>query len=122
MPLENGAPVEAPVPDAPDAPSNAAVTLQARFERPYHMHGSIAPSAAMALFDNGELTVWTHSQGVYVLRASMAGALGMDEENITIKHMPGSGCYGHNGADDVAFDAALAARAIPGKPDRKSVV
>jgi CO/xanthine dehydrogenase Mo-binding subunit len=116
MPLENGAPVEAPVPDAPDAPSNAAVTLQARFERPYHMHGSIAPSAAMALFDNGELTVWTHSQGVYVLRASMAGAMGMDEKNITIKHMPGSGCYGHNGADDVAFDAALVARAIPGKP------
>ena len=116
MPLENGVPVETPVPDAPAIPGNAAVTLQARFERPYHMHGSIAPSAAMALFEDGALTVWTHSQGVYVLRASMAGALGMTEEKLTIKHMPGSGCYGHNGADDVALDAALVARALPGTP------
>ena len=116
FPVENGTPVDAPVPEKPKTPADAAVTLSARYERPYHMHASIAPSAAMALYENGALTVWTHSQGIYILRASMAGAMGMDEADFTIKHMPGSGCYGHNGADDVALDAALVARAIPGKP------
>jgi CO/xanthine dehydrogenase Mo-binding subunit len=31
-------------------------------------------------------------------------------------HVPGSGCYGHNGADDVALDAALLAREVAGRP------
>ena len=30
----------------------------------------------------------------------------------------GSGCYGHNGADDAGGDAALLARALPGRPVR----
>jgi len=33
-------------------------------------------------------------------------------------HVEGSGCYGHNGADDAAADAALIARALPGTPVR----
>jgi len=33
-------------------------------------------------------------------------------------HVEGSGCYGHNGADDVALDAALLARAVPERPVR----
>jgi CO/xanthine dehydrogenase Mo-binding subunit len=80
------------------------------------MHGSIGPSAALALFEEGRLTVWTHSQGIYILRASMAEALGMDIEALRLIHVPGAGCYGHNGADDVALDAALVARAVPGTP------
>jgi hypothetical protein len=35
---------------------------------------------------------------------------------VDVIHTPGSGCYGHNGADDVALDAALVARAAPGRP------
>ncbi len=33
-------------------------------------------------------------------------------------HVEGSGCYGHNGADDAAADAALIARELPGTPVR----
>jgi len=80
------------------------------------MHGSIGPSAAIALANGDKLTVWSHSQGVYVLRASLAEALGMEIENLIIVHVPGSGCYGHNGADDAAVDAALIALKLPGKP------
>jgi nicotinate dehydrogenase subunit B len=91
-------------------------TLSTRFSRPYLAHASIAPSCAIALWDNGKLTVWSHTQGVYQLRAELARWLELDPDDITVEHVEGAGCYGHNGADDVAGDAALLARAVPGRP------
>jgi CO/xanthine dehydrogenase Mo-binding subunit len=88
LPVIEGTPIAAPVPPRPDS-----VTLGARYERPYHMHGSIGPSAAMAHLTDGKLTLWTHSQGIYVLRQSMAEALDMETGDIHIHHAPGSGCY-----------------------------
>jgi nicotinate dehydrogenase subunit B len=70
----------------------------------------------VAQWQEGHLTVWTHSQGVYPLRAALAQVSGMREEDIRAIHVPGPGCYGHNGADDAALDAALLARAVPGRP------
>ena len=64
------------------------------------------------------MTVWTHSQGVFPLRNELAKALKMPAKDIRCIHVEGSGCYGQNGADDVALDAALLARAVPGKPVR----
>ncbi len=116
LPVVDGAPVKQKVPEIGDPPAGAIATLRARFERPYHMHGSIGPSAALARFENGGLEIWTHSQGIYPLRASMADALDMAPDDVRITHAPGSGCYGHNGADDAAMDAALVARAMAGKP------
>ncbi len=112
LPVVDGAPVEAPVPP----PADGAATLEARYERPYQMHASLGPSAALAAFADGRLTVTTHSQGVYVLRAALAEAFGMEPGAVHVVHAPGAGCYGHNGADDAAFDAALIARALPGRP------
>jgi len=51
--------------------------------------------------------VWSHTQGPYPLRADIAKATGMPLEKIRVIHAQGSGCYGHNGADDAACDAAL---------------
>lgn len=90
--------------------------VKASYFRPYQMHASIGPSCAIALYEKNQLFVWSHSQGVYPLRESMKHMLNMDEKDIHIKGVPGSGCYGHNGADDVAADVALIARAYPGKP------
>ncbi|WP_144636285.1 xanthine dehydrogenase family protein molybdopterin-binding subunit [Bordetella genomosp. 13] len=100
----------------PAAP--AARTLQAQFTKPFLMHGSIGPSCAVAHLDQGKLTVWTHAQGVFPLRAGLAQMLGMAPQDIRCIHVPGAGCYGHNAADDVAADAALIARAVPGRPVR----
>ena len=97
-------------------PQNSAKTISATYQRPYHMHGSVGPSAAMALYDDQEIKVWSHSQGVYPLRHALADVLGIEEDMIHVVHVPGAGCYGHNGADDAALDAVLAARAFPGKP------
>jgi CO/xanthine dehydrogenase Mo-binding subunit len=111
----DGTPIEAPIPPI-EAPKDAAKTLEATYYKPYHMHASLGPSAAMARMADGRLTVWTHSQGVYPLRAALAQVLGMAEENIRAIHVEGAGCYGHNGADDAALDASLLARALPGRP------
>jgi nicotinate dehydrogenase subunit B len=92
--------------------------FQATYTRPYTAHASIGPSCALAELRDGKLSVWTHSQGVFPLRNELAKALKMPTTSIRCIHVEGSGCYGHNGADDVALDAALLARAAPGKPVR----
>jgi len=111
----DGTPVEDPIPPV-EPPAMAAHTLTATYYRPYQMHASLGPSAAVAHMESGKLTVWAHSQGVYPLRASIAHALRITEDLVRVIHMQGPGCYGHNGADDAALDAALLARALPGQP------
>ena len=113
FPVRDGRPREEPVPEPPpDAPR----TVRAVYERPYQMHGSLAPSAALARFARGRMTVWTHSQGIYPLRSAIAETLGLATGSVDVVHAPGAGCYGHNGADDAAFEAALVAHAIPDRP------
>jgi CO/xanthine dehydrogenase Mo-binding subunit/aerobic-type carbon monoxide dehydrogenase small subunit (CoxS/CutS family) len=113
--IVEGAPVTGPIPPI-ETPAGAAHTLSATYFRPYHMHASLGPSAAVAQMVEGKLTVWTHSQGVYPFRAALAQVLRVPEDDIRAIHVDGPGCYGHNGADDAALDAALLARAVPGRP------
>ncbi len=102
---------------APSAPV-AVRQIEARYTRPFQLHASIGPSCAVAHGEEGKLTVWTHSQGVFGLRSDIARALRLAPASVVCVHMEGAGCYGHNGADDAAFDAALLARAVPGRPVR----
>ncbi len=113
-------PTEDSVISSKDAPllASGAKVVEATYHRPYQAHASLGPSCAVAQMRDGQLTVWTHSQGVYPLRATIARALGMKPPSVRCIHMEGAGCYGHNGADDVAFDAALLARAANGRPVR----
>ncbi|WP_426527744.1 molybdopterin cofactor-binding domain-containing protein [Bradyrhizobium sp. McL0615] len=99
-------------------PGAAARTIRRQFTRPYIAHASIAPSCAMAQWHGDRVHVWTHSQGVYLLRADLALVLKLPVESITVEHMEGAGCYGHNAADDVALDAVLLARSAGGRPVR----
>ena len=91
---------------------------EATYTKPYLSHGSIGPSCAVATFLNGRMIVWTHSQGVFPLRAELVKALKLPAKDVRCIHVEGSGCYGQNGADDVALDAALLARAVPDRPVR----
>ncbi|MCG2645206.1 MULTISPECIES: xanthine dehydrogenase family protein molybdopterin-binding subunit [Bradyrhizobium] len=112
-------PVETTIIDTRTADATrAARTLRRQYTRPYIAHASIAPSCAMAQWDGDRVHVWTHSQGVYLLRADLAIVLKLPAENIVVEHMEGAGCYGHNAADDVALDAVLLARAAGGRPVR----
>jgi nicotinate dehydrogenase subunit B len=95
-----------------------ARTFEAVYTKPYLAHASIGPSAALAELKDGKLTVWTNTQGVFPLRGELVKALKMQPADVRCVHVEGSGCYGHNGADDVALDAALLARAVHGRPVR----
>ncbi len=115
FPVVEGTAVDEPVP-GPLEPPDAATTLSARYERPYQMHGSIGPSAALAIADENRVELWTHSQGIYPLRNTIADVFSLEPDNVVVHHALGAGCYGHNGADDAAFEAVLVARAMPGRP------
>jgi len=114
-------PVESTVIDTRTAAAAGpkARTLKRQYTRPYIAHASIAPSCAMAQWTGEDrVHVWTHSQGVYLLRSDLSLVLKLPIEQITIEHLEGAGCYGHNPADDVALDAVLLAKAAPGRPVR----
>lgn len=114
------APSETTVVDRREGPSDRAVaqTLTRRFSRPFIAHASIAPCCALARWEGERLEVWSHSQGIFMLRADLARTFSLPPNQVVVNHVEGAGCYGHNGADDVALDAALLARACPGGPVR----
>ena len=91
---------------------------KASYGRPFIAHGSIGPSCGVAKFENGAITVWTHAQGVYPLRMLLARVTKLPLENIQVEHMQAAGCYGHNGSDDAACEAAAIALRRPGAPVR----
>ena len=89
--------------------------LEASYSKPYIAHASIGPSCALAVHDKGKFTIWSHTQGSHLLRGQIAQVMGAAIADVEVIHQDGAGCYGHNGADDVALDAALLARAC-GRP------
>jgi len=94
----------------------AEATHRATYSRPFLAHASIAPSCAVAQWDGDTVRVWSHTQGPHPLRRAIAQALGLPPERVEVRHVEGAGAYGHNAADDAAFDAVLLARAVPGRP------
>ena len=101
------------------AVSKDATVYEAEYFRPALHHGSMGPSVAVAMWEsaaaNSSLKVWSHTQGIFPLRKDLALAFGVDAQQIEVQHMRGAGCYGHNGADDVAYDAAWLAKHVPGQ-------
>jgi CO/xanthine dehydrogenase Mo-binding subunit len=113
-------PAELTVVDTKTASENVEKTrtMRRQYTRPFLAHASIAPSCAMAQWTGDHVHVWSHSQGIYFLRGDLALVLTLPLENITVEHMEGAGCYGHNAADDVALDAVLLAKVAGGRPVR----
>jgi CO/xanthine dehydrogenase Mo-binding subunit len=103
---------------AAETGAKSAGRYAATYSRPYIAHASIGPSCAIAQFRDGHLTVWSHTQGVYPLRNVLGEITGLDAGKISVRHVQGAGCYGHNAADDVAFDAAVIALEAGGRPVR----
>jgi CO/xanthine dehydrogenase Mo-binding subunit len=99
----------------PGPPAVTDTVVEATYSRPFVSHASLAPSCGLAEFRNGHMMVWSHTQGVYPLRNSIADILGLKRDAVTVRHAHGAGCYGHNGADDAALDAAVIAQRMPGK-------
>jgi CO/xanthine dehydrogenase Mo-binding subunit len=100
------------------APAAAEQQLDARYTRSFIAHASIGPACALAWLQAGVLTVWSHSQGVFALRGQLARLAGAEVTRVDVVHLQGAGCYGHNGADDAAAEAALIAIELAGVPVR----
>lgn len=111
-------PAEGGVVDEKKSETTPAIARRASatYTKSYGAHGSIGPSCAVAEMKDGRLHVWSHTQGVFPLRRDLATVMEMDPRAVIVTHVEGSGCYGHNGADDVTLDAALLARTVPGRP------
>lgn len=97
--------------------------FNATYSRPFIAHASIGPSCALAKWTDESLDVWTHSQGIFNVKADLEVFLQRNHGDarpakVAVHHVEGAGCYGHNPADDVAFDAVLLARAAAGRPVR----
>lgn len=103
--------------DVDQALAGAAKTIQAEYHYPIQMHGSMGTSAATASVEGNTATVWSSTQGVYQLRGAIATALGLPPQNVHVIYVEGSGCYGLNGADNVALDAAVVSQLV-GRPVR----
>jgi nicotinate dehydrogenase subunit B len=100
----------------PTAAARVAAVHRASYSRAHLAHGSLGPGCAVAWWSGDDVSVWTHSQGIHPLRRALAAVLDVEPERLTVHHVEGAGCYGHNSADDVALDATLLARAVPGRP------
>ena len=97
--------------------TSASTVVRATYLYPYQMHGSVGTACAVADVRGEKATIWSASQAVWPLRNSTALVLGLQPENIHVVFKQGPGCYGINGADTVAYDAALLSQAV-GKPVR----
>ena len=91
--------------------------IKATYVWPYQSHGSIGPSCGIADVRNGKATIWSSTQGIFFLRSAIAALLALPNSAVEVKYAEGSGCYGHNGSDDAAADAALLSQAV-GAPVR----
>ena len=94
---------------------NSYKTITTEFSKPYLMHGSIGPSASCSIYKNEKFEIYSHSQAIYALKSILTNAFNIEENNITLHFMPGAGCYGHNGADDVTYEAALLSKEFENK-------
>jgi nicotinate dehydrogenase subunit B len=103
--------------DVDTALTKSAKTVEATYYYPLQMHASMGASAGTASVEGQTATVWSSTQGVYQLRGAVATALGLPAQNVHVIYVEGSGCYGLNGADNVALDAAVISQMI-GQPVR----
>jgi len=100
-----------------DQALRGARVVSATYLHPFHMHGSVGSSCAVADVQPGKATLWSATQAVYPMRDTAAQLLGLQPADVRVVFTRGSGCYGINGADTVTYDAALLSQAA-GRPVR----
>jgi CO/xanthine dehydrogenase Mo-binding subunit len=103
--------------DVDETIARAATVVKATYRHPYHMHGSMGSSCAVADVQADRATVWSSTQSAYPTRSGVAMLVGVPAERVRVVFTRGSGCYGLNGADTVSYDAALLSQAV-GRPVR----
>jgi CO/xanthine dehydrogenase Mo-binding subunit len=104
--------------DSAKALSDAPKRISATYDFAIHTHGSIGPSCAVVEINDGRITCWSASQATQTLRRQLAAMMDVPLDDVHCLYIEGSGCYGRNGHEDAAGDAALLSRAVGGRPVR----
>jgi nicotinate dehydrogenase subunit B len=97
--------------------ANGQRMIEATYYQPFHAHAAIGPACAVAESKDGQITIWSNTQGPNPIRGAIAQFLEVAPETIRLIHMEGAGAYGQNGTDDVAAEAAFLSKAV-GRPVR----
>lgn len=104
--------------------ASADNVLSAQYFSPFQMHGSMGAATGVADVRQApdpatgiQATIWSATQDVTQLAGSIAPLIGLSADAVRVIYVEASGCYGHNGTDDCAADAAVLSKAV-GKPVR----
>jgi CO/xanthine dehydrogenase Mo-binding subunit len=100
--------------DAPAALAQASQKLEATYDFAMQSHASLGPSCAVAQWDGQRMTVWSATQATHWTRLEVARMLGLEQPAVRVVYLDGAGCYGRNGHEDAAAQAALIAHALAG--------
>ncbi|HTJ91228.1 MAG TPA: molybdopterin cofactor-binding domain-containing protein, partial [Acidocella sp.] len=100
-----------------EALKSAATVVNATYQTPFQMHGSIGPSCAIADVRNDSAILWSGTQGPAEARLAMAGLLGIPADRVELRWFGAPGSYGRSGPDHAIADAALMSQAV-GRPVR----
>jgi len=90
--------------------------VEATYHLPYLAHACLEPLNAVALYQDGEATIWTGSQTPGVAHDAVAQGTGLSKKNITVNVTYAGGGFGRRLEGDYARYAAEAAKALPGTP------
>jgi len=99
------------------APGGSPRALRATYSWPVQSHASMGPSCAVADVQAERATIWSASQATHRYQPALARVLDLPRDKVRVIYLDGAGCYGMNGHDDAAADAALLAKAA-GRPVR----
>jgi xanthine dehydrogenase YagR molybdenum-binding subunit len=108
--------------DVAAAMATADVTVEQTYTTAMYHNNPLEPHATTALWDptaDVPLTLWDSTQGVHPARAAVAEVLGLEEDRIRVVCPYVGGGFGSKGTPHAnVVLAAMAARAVPGRPVR----
>lgn len=101
--------------DVEAALGGAARVLRAEYTVPYLAHAAMEPLAATVRVDGDRATIWAGVQAPDLARKAAAKALGIDADAIEFVQLPLGGSFGRRIDPDIVVQAAVIARAFPGR-------
>ncbi|HEY5647608.1 MAG TPA: molybdopterin cofactor-binding domain-containing protein [Pseudomonadales bacterium] len=98
--------------DVAAAFAEAVTSVEATYRVPYLAHACMEPMNATVAIDGDACQVWIGSQNPLGTRHSVAAALDLDPDKVTVHNHVMGGGFGRRSIDDAAVQAALVARAV----------
>ena len=88
----------------------AAVRREATFTSAYIAPAALETRVAVARWDGGRVTVWTGTQTPFAVRAQVAAALAIAEQDVRVIVPPTGGAFGGKHAAGISIEASVLAR------------